>query len=674
MKTALLLLAVAGAALFSVASADVSNAQKQHDVNFLLWKVNEHLRDETHKGYAKTFDPEADTSHYSDNGEAVHRLMKELKDHRLLEQKHWFSLFNDRHREEALMLFDVFMHCKDWVTGIKLAAYFRERMNEGEFVYALYATIIHAPLAEHVVLPPLYEVTPHLFTNTEVIQEAYAAKMRQTPSKIKSSFTGTARNKEQRVAYFGEDIGMNTHHVFWHLEFPFWWRDSYSHKLDRKGENFFWVHHQLTCRFDAERISNYLDPVEELQWDKPIHDGFAPHTSYKYGGAFPSRPDDVDFEDVDGVARVRDMIITDSRIRDAIAHGYIIKEDGSHIDIMNDRGIDVLGDVIESSLYSPNSQYYGALHNTAHIMLGRQADPHGKYNLPPGVMEHFETATRDPGFFRLHKYMDNIFREHKDSLPSYTFDELDFKGVSVTNVAIDGTLETYFEDFEYSLINAVDDTESIEDVDIDTYVPRLDHKEFSYNIEINNEKDPDTLATIRIFAWPHEDNNGVDFSFDDGRWNAIELDRFWVKLSAGKNNIVCKSTDSAVTVHDVPSFKTLMEKTEAALSGGGDLDLHDFESATGLPNRFLLPKGNHNGMKFDLFVCVTDGAADAAIADLHSKDEFLHYGANGVYPDKRPHGYPFDRHVEDERLFDQVTNFHHIQVKVFNHGEHIHHH
>ncbi|WP_348226257.1 hypothetical protein, partial [Salmonella enterica] len=70
---------------------------------------------------------------------------------------------------------------------------------------------------------------------------------------------------------------------------------------------------QLTVRFDAERISNFLDPVEELQWDKPIHDGFAPHTSYKYGGAFPSRPDDIDFEDVDGVARVRDMIIIDSR-------------------------------------------------------------------------------------------------------------------------------------------------------------------------------------------------------------------------------------------------------------------------------------------------------------------------------------------------------------------------
>ncbi|WP_348243244.1 hypothetical protein, partial [Salmonella enterica] len=141
---------------------------------------------------------------------------------------------------------------------------------------------------------------------------------------------------------------------------------------------------------------------------------------------------------------------------------------------------------------------------------------------------------------------------HKDSLPSYTFDDLDFKGVSVTNVAIDGTLETYFEDFEYSLLNAVDDTEEIADVDIDTYVPRLDHKEFSYKIDIKNDKGSEALATIRIFAWPDADNNGVKFSFDDGRWGAVELDKFWVKLSPGTNTIVRKSTDSSVTVHDVP--------------------------------------------------------------------------------------------------------------------------
>jgi hypothetical protein len=44
--------------------------------------------------------------------------------------------------------------------------------------------------------------------------------------------------------------------------------------------------------------------------------------------------------------------------------------------------------------------------------------------MPPGVMEHFETATRDPAFFRLHKYIDNLFKLHKDLLPPYTSEEV----------------------------------------------------------------------------------------------------------------------------------------------------------------------------------------------------------------------------------------------------------
>jgi hypothetical protein len=39
-------------------------------------------------------------------------------------------------------------------------------------------------------------------------------------------------------------------------------------------------------------------------------------------------------------------------------------------------------------------------------------------------MEHFETATRDPAFFRLHKHIDSLFKLHKDLLPPYTRDEV----------------------------------------------------------------------------------------------------------------------------------------------------------------------------------------------------------------------------------------------------------
>nr|CCF55379.1 hemocyanin alpha subunit 1 [Atyopsis moluccensis] len=649
--------------------SSVPTAKKQQHVNRLLWKVYDHLHDGELKSIAGSFNPEGDKSIYSDGGEAVHHLVQELNDHRLLEQHHWFSLFNSRQREEALMLFDVLMHCKNWNCFVNNAAYWREKMNEGEFVYGLYVAVIHSDVAEGVVLPPLYEVTPHLFTNSEIIQQAYTAKMTNTPGKFHMEFTGTKRNKEQRVAYFGEDIGMNTHHVTWHMDYPFWWKDSYGYHLDRKGELFFWAHHQLTVRFDAERLSNYLDPVDELHWEKPIEEGFAPHTIYKYGGEFPARPDNIRFEDVDGVARVRDMIITESRIRDAIAHGYIEADDGSHINIVNERGIDKLGDIIESSLYSPNIQYYGPLHNLAHIMLGRQGDPHGKYNLPPGVMEHFETATRDPSFFRLHKYMDNIFKEHKDSLPPYTREDLDFPGVDVESIGVQGELKTYFEDYEFDLRNAVDSADGIADVDLKAYISRLNHQDFSFVADISNNNGGPVLATLRIYLCPRRDNNGQIFTFDQGHWNCIEMDKFWKKLSPGKNHIVRKSSESSVTVPDVPHFQTLIDAADS-----GNFNMGEFESACGIPNRMLLPKGKEDGMEFALVLAVTDGSKDAAnsnAADNEHGGSHAHCGQRGeVYPDKQPMGYPIDRRIPDRRVYDETTNIQFNIVKVYHDDTH----
>ncbi|KAB7497343.1 Hemocyanin B chain [Armadillidium nasatum] len=653
----------------------VSTAKKEQDVLRLLYKVTEQIRERFTdlKDAATNYNPSADLSHYLDNGIAVRRLLREIEDNRVLEQKHYFSLFNDRHREEALMLFEVLMNCDDWVTAVNNAAYFRERLNEGVFVYGLYTAVIHSKAGEGIVLPPLYEITPHLFTNSEVISEAYSAKMRQTPGKFRMAFTGTRRNPEQRVAYFGEDIGLNVHHVTWHMDYPFWWKDSYGYHLDRKGELFFWAHHQLTVRFDAERLSNHLNLVDELYWDRPIVEGFAPHTTYKYGGEFPSRPDNVRFEDVDGVVRVRDLIIMESRIRDAIAHGYVTGHDGEIINIRDEHGIDVLGDVIESSEYSPNPEYYGALHNLAHIILGRQSDPHGKFNMPPGVMEHFETATRDPAFFRLHKYMDNIFKEHKDTLPSYTKEDIEFAGVAIDSVGINGKLETFFEDFEFDLLMGVDDTEEIEDVPISAIVSRLNHEPFSITADIINNNGDDVFATIRIFLCPRYDANGILFSLNEGRWNCIELDKFWKTLHTGDNHIERSSADASSTVPDIPSYTTLLERADAAVASGEDLDLSRYTRSCGIPNRLLLPKGRPEGMEFALFVAVTDGSKDAAIEGLE-KNEYggshTQCGIHGeIYPDRRPLGFPLDRQIPDERVIDNFPNLHKSIVTI-THNEH----
>merc|ERR1712042_225806 len=626
--------------------AQAQNVPKmQQDVNAFLTKSTGPLRTNLLDPLIEDFSPTADSSLYSDEGKAAQKLVQEVNDGRTLKQKNFFSLFNPRHREEALMLFEVFTNCKNWDPCFRNNAnYFRQRMNEGVFVYALYVGTIHHPVTKGVVLPALYEITPHMFTNSEVINQAYTANMTQTPGKFTMGYTGSAKNPEQRVAYFGEDIGMNVHHVSWHMDYPFWWEDRFGYSLDRKGELFFWAHHQLSARFDAERLSNNMNFVDELYWDRPIVEGFAPHTSYKYGGEFPARPDNIKFEDVDGVARIRDLMIWEDRIRDAIAHGYVTGHDGSVIDILNDKGIDVIGDLIESSTYSVNPYYYGALHNTAHIVLGRQGDPVGKFKQPPGVMEHFETATRDPAFFRLHKYMNNIFKEFKDRLPPYTYDELNFEGVTISDVHIEGSLETYFEDFEFSLLNAVDDTEEIADVDISAVVKRLNHKPFSFVLNIKNDNAEQVDASGRLYLCPRRDNNGVPFHPNVGRWGCIEMDKFWVHLTPGENTIVRKSSESS--------------------------GLENLSRNCGIPDRLLLPKGKEEGLEMVLMAFISDGSTDHTDTfevDEHYDGTHAHCGIHGQkYPDKRPMGFPIDRQITDFRMTASVTNFKNVMVNVYH--------
>merc|ERR1711970_495226 len=665
------LLALASLVAVSQASAPIN----QKDINGLLWKPFEKLRmGRMGNAYDEGFSPIADVSMYSDDGAAAKHLEQEVQDGRVLKQKNYFSLFNPRHREEALMLFDVLMQCKEWAPClVSNAVYFRERMNEGVFIYALYVTVIHHPLADGLVLPPLYEVTPHLFTNSEVINLAYSAKMTATPGKFNMGYTGSQKNPEQRVAYFGEDIGMNLHHVSWHMDFPFWWKDSYGYKLDHKGELFFWAHHQLSARFDAERLSNNLDQVDELYWDRPIYEGFAPHTSYKYGGEFPARPDNIKFNDIVGVARIRDLMVWEDRIRDAIAHGYVAGKDGTIIDILNDAGIDKIGDLIESSEYSANPVYYGALHNTAHIVLGRQGDPQGKFKMPPGVMEHFETATRDPAFFRLHKYMNNIFKEFKDRLPAYTKEEFMWEGIDLTEISVEGSLETYFEDFEFSLENAVDDSEKVEQVKLTAIVKRLNHKPFSWKLAVTNNKGEPAIASVRIFMCPRRDANGIPYGPNTGRWGCIEMDKFYSELAPGDNTILREAKMSTVTIEDIPSFNYIKEQANAAVAGGSDtIGIEKLYRNCGIPERMLLPRGKEFGLEMVLMAFLNDGVADSA--DGFTPDPtnemggtHAHCGVKGQkIPDVRAMGYPLDRQITDPRMTATVPNFSTNLVKVYH--------
>jgi tyrosinase len=568
-------------------------------------------------------------------------------------------------------LFEILHEAKDWDQFYKTAVAAREVTNEGQFFYAFSVAILHRE--EGFILPPPYEVFPHLFTTSDVVRQAYRAKMTQTPTVIPMNFTGTIRNTEQRVSYFGEDVGMNSHHSHWHQEWPFWMEEKHGEHKDRKGELFWYMHHQLTARFDAERLSNNLNKVEPLHWDKPILEGFVPKAQYKSGHEFPSRPDNMNFQDLPFLT-INDMKQYETRIRKSIAAGFVLNDHWEKVSINGTEGIDTLGSIIEASACSINHNYYGSLHNNAHIMLSRVTDPKGKFGIKYGVLEHFETATRDPAFFRLHKYIDNLVKEHKDLLPSYTRGELELPGVQVDAVKVIGKskastpnlLVTYFQDFYFDLTNALDSSKNVKDVDIQAKVSRLSHEPFEYVITATSDAEKNAIA--RIFIAPKYDYYGEENTLDKMRWQVIELDKFVVHLKPGQNVIHRSSESSSVTIPDRKGFKELTKTIEEAIEGKHDYNVNKKVRHCGLPQGLLLPKGKPEGMKFKLIVALTDHEHDFHAEHYHDCDDnSLSYCGNlgGINPDKRPMGFPFDRKIACVDTF-RVHNIKSTEVTIQN--------
>jgi len=190
-----------------------------------------------------------------------------------------FSVFYEPHRLQMIKLFDLFYFAKDYETLYKIACWSRDRVNEYMFVYALSTAVYHRADMRGIVLPPFYEMFPQKFVDSEVVFKAYHEYMNHkdapeyTTSIPVSNYTEfwTQHDMEQRIAYFGEDLGISMHNKFMHLEYPFWMDGKkYGLTMDRKGELFYWIYDQLLARYELERVANYMPETEGIDFVNPI--------------------------------------------------------------------------------------------------------------------------------------------------------------------------------------------------------------------------------------------------------------------------------------------------------------------------------------------------------------------------------------------------------------------
>ncbi|XP_052128833.1 phenoloxidase 2-like [Frankliniella occidentalis] len=490
-----------------------------------------------------------------------------------------------------------------------------------------------------------------------------AAAIHHTPLEIPMEYTASDVEEEQRVAYYREDVGLNLFHMHWHYFYFKYLKPKEMLKMHRRGELLFYMHGQIIARHNVERLAHHLPRSRRLVLREPIKEGYYPKLDTLVASrVWPGRPPNTKLQNMnrDGMKiDLEDMERWTARIYDAIAVGALVNSSGGIIPLTEEDGAEMLANTIESNSLSPNDQLYGELTNMGHIIISLAHDPENRYLESFGVMGDAAVSLRDPVFYRWHTYILDIMRKYKDTMPSYSRRELEFPGVAVRGVDVftEGSnkpnlLGTYWEANDLELSRGLD------------FAPRppvyarltfLQHHPFHYSILVENKGITPQEGYVRIFLAPKFDEHGRSMVFNDQRHFMIEMDKFVTRLQPGMNVIRRKSFDSSLTIPFERTFRNLNANRPAHT--GKRRDEFTF-CGCGLPHNLLLPKGDTEGLTYNLFVMVTDYALDKEEQELHGSCNKAHSICgvmNGKYPDKRPMGFPFDRqpasHVRSLRSF-----------------------
>lgn len=371
------------------------------------------------------------------------------------------------------------------------AVFARDRINPYLFNYALSVALLHRRDTKNLDIPSIVEVFPDKYIDSKVFEQVreeatVVPEGMRMPIVIPKDFTASDLDEEHRLWYFREDIGVNLHHWHWHLVYPFDASNRAIVDKDRRGELFYYMHSQLIARYNFERLCNRLQRVKRLNnLREPIAEGYFPKLdSLVASRTWPGRVDNAVIKDLN---RELDQIKQDvadverwiDRIYEAVHQGFVVDESGNRIFLDEEKGIDVLGNIIESSILSPNRQLYGDMHNAGHVFLSYTHDPDHRHLESFGVMGDVATAMRDPVFYRWHAYIDDIFQEHKIKLSPYSkqqvrhaivivatcssfFIQLTFEGISVTGIAVksegapDNVMHTFWQQSDVDLSRGMD--------------------------------------------------------------------------------------------------------------------------------------------------------------------------------------------------------------------------
>lgn len=611
-----------------------------------------------------------------------------------IEKDDTFTLLHAHTYRLAKSLFEVFYNAKDWDTFHKTINWARFNVNRGMFLYVLQAAVLHRKDLVGIVLPAPYELNPYHFFNSETIQLAQQRKMQGFYGMKKvedvyttilpTNYTGwyVHTNVEQKLSYFNEDVGLNSYYLYFHLDYPFWLGgEKYGLKKDRRGEFYLYQHQQLLARYYMERLSNDLGEIPELSYWLPIASGYNPALRYYNGEFFPSRENNHMAHHEHNFQLVLRIYDYERRIRDAIDQGYVVLPDGSHVDLNKPEAVEILGNLIQGNEDSVvDKHFYGLVDIIARKNLGSAYQQIYGHQTIPSVLDHFDTAMRDPVFWQLYKRLMSYYAQFNRRLGFYKQEDILFKGVKIDNVEID-KLVTYFDRFDSDITNAVDIEMSDdhvgktnlqkfgrvaqyhgEDILIKARQWRLNHLPFTFKLHATSDKAQ--KAVVKVYVGPKHDEFGHVLSLNENRENFYELEHFMVDLVEGKNDIVRNSEDFSWFVKDRTSYYELYKQLMLAVKGEVKWPMDMTEAHCGFPNRLMLPKGKKGGMQVQFFFMLMPyNQPKLELFSGYDSAVSCGVGSGARYVDTLPFGFPFNRPIDETIWY--TPNMYYYDANIF---------
>ncbi|XP_046671687.1 hexamerin-like isoform X2 [Homalodisca vitripennis] len=607
--------------------ADQKFLKKQDNLLLLFVNIHEPNYNKDQQQLGNTFDFDKQLEHF-ENTNVVQQFQYTYK-LGLLPRGEIFNYYDSNHLQQAIQLFDVLYFAKDYDTFYQVACWARDRVNEGQFVYALSVAIVKRHDTQAIALPPQSEVYPQLYINSRAIQQAQYYKQQGKKSAIVISNTtgfyygnpGSGQSVDShngphqfdsRISYFSEDKNLNQLFAFQQINYPNWFNElKYGYKWQkRNGERFYYYLQQLLARYNLERHANGLTPAKPFQFNENVQPGYNPQLSYYNGQAVPARPGNVDINNANSLF-FQQLQTLDRRIADAIDSRQVKNVNGTNRRLDADNGAEVLGDLVQANTNSANNEYYAAnngLYGYLDVfrqLVGGIVDPYHQNQVAPGTIENESAALRDPVFYQIIARVAGFLQAFKNQLKPYKQEQLEYPGVQVQSVNVD-KLVTYLDEAEVELYNAItyQQGEQAETYQYKARQPQLNYKPFNYNIQLTSDKDGD--AVVRVFFGPQYDVQGRPFNLEQARQYFVEVERFIAKLKSGQNTIKRNSQQSSIFVDEQTGLRSLIGQVHEAQRGGQPFYIyegHNTQQAS-FPQNLLLPRGSSEGHQFLMLVTV----------------------------------------------------------------------